>query len=650
MHTLRIAVRRLVRHPGFTLLNTSGLAIGLACALVALFYIRDEIRVDRFHADGDRTFLISLADSGQAAGETWLAYPVADAVAALPGVAGTTRSQPGWKNRLRVPGGEPVEREVRLAERDFFSFFSFPIASGSPQSALDSPDDIVLTQSTARALFGETEAVGQTVEFFQQRWGEPSVWLPLTVTAVALDPPTYTTIGFDAVATFAASPTEQYGDGDSWGMRWLQTYARLEAQVDPQAWAAALPERMADADPGENTWGRQFYQPIPLADAYFVEAEAGGAQFTGQRAFLRLFGLVALAVLVIAILNYVNLATARGLQMAREVGVRKAVGAGRGQVARGLLAEALLLVALAFGAAAALVLLTLPLFNTFFSKSIALGWDALPVWIGALGLMTLVGLLAGAYPALVLSRFDPARVLKSGPHGAVGGSWLRRGLVVTQFAATIGLLVFTGFVFQQIDHVQSRYPLPDDARLAVLDVPEEWATRTPVLKAALSDLPGVRATAAADAVPGRTGMSFGITNDGEPLMMTGIFGDRDYLDVIRLPIAHRAPPRASDAPFGAWVNEATMRQLGQEWAPDVMLPFGLMNGGMSNGISARESAPAAGVLTDFPFESLRKPIEPLFFGEQPDSSDFAFIVAEVASADLAAFQATLPGVWSLFSS
>ena len=646
MHSLRLAARRLRRHPGFTLLNASGLAIGLACALLALFYIRDETRVDRFHADGDRIVAIALTDSARTELNTWISYPVATAMAELPEVEATMRVSGPATRQLRVAGGqESVEVGVATTEADFFSFFSFPLVAGAAPSALADPNDLVLTESTAQALFGDADPVGQTVEYFARSWTGPGEWKPQTVTAIAQDPPSHTTIKFGAVNRFEILESEDYGDETSWTSLWLNTYARLSQNADVQAFIDALPERMATVDPNnapDTEWERDFYTAVSLPSVYF--ATSSGRGFSGRSAFMNLFGLIALAVLVIAILNYVNLATARGTAMAKEVGVRKAVGAGRGQVTRQLLAEALLLVAGAFGLAVGLVLIGLPLFNTFFGKEITIGWDAAPVWAGAVGLMVVVGLAAGAYPALVLSRFRPARVLRGGVASTGGGSWLRRGLVVTQFAATMGLLVFTGFVFRQLDHVESRYNLPDHTRIAIVSMPtEEWTTRTSALKDRLLRLPGVQDVAAGSSAPGGGTSVRGVQHEGQPLMMTALYVDRDYMRVMDMPMTHEATQRASDPPFRLFVNETLFDRLGTTWSDGVLAsPSVPVLSSLSNG----DATPLAGVLTDFPWRSLRDPIDPTFLIEVPDTMRFNYLVANVVEADVTEFQAALTALWT----
>ncbi len=643
MHSIRLAFRRLRRHPGFTLLNASGLAIGLACALLALFYIRDETRVDRFHQDADRIYSVVMTDTLLAPETPLTPYPLGLALAEQAEVVSVMRASRGSVGRMRVAGqADEVRERLLMTDAGFFDFFSFPLLGGAP-SPLAEPDGLVLTPTTAGALFGEVSPLGQIVEVFKP-WPQPT-WVPLRVTAVAAAPPAHSTIGFGAVARYEAL-RDDYADADRWGMSSYLTYVRLAPGVDGAAFAAGFPDRVKTLDPIADNWNGRRFITLPLTDMYLSGIEDNSA-FTGQAAYMKLFGAIALVILLIAVLNYVNLATASGMRMAREVGVRKAVGAERGQVARGLLAEAQLLVALSLVLSAVLVALALPLVNAFFGKGIAaFTTDALPIWASAVGLMIGVGLLAGAYPALALSRFSPARVLRSGRVGDAGGTWLRRGLVVTQFAATIGLLVFTASVFRQLDHVESRYPMAEDSRLAVLDLESEWIKRSSTVESALSSLPGVTGTAASTGVPGQIGNRYGYTPPGGDIeIIAGFFGDRDFAALIGLPMAHQSAERSGPEAYRLFVNEQAMERAGLDWSPGVAFPLGLAEGG----VDARETTPTAGVLADFPYESLRTPVEPLFYGEAPDTSRFEYVVTRIDRDSVQAFQAALGPVWTQFS-
>ena len=465
-------------------------------------------------------------------------YPLRLALAEQAEVTSVMRRSGGGPTRMRIPGAtDEIRPRVLMTDAGFFDFFSFPLISGAPQPLADL-SGLVLTPETAQMLFGDADAVGQVVEVFKP-WPTPT-WVPLTVTAIAaraacaLDDRVWRRRPLRGAARRLRRPRQM-------GHEQLPQLRPPRARRRRSRLRCRTSSRIQAVDPISDMWSGRRFAALPMTDFYLSGIEESSA-FTGKAGYMKLFGAIALVILLIAILNYVNLATASGMRMAREVGVRKAVGSGRGQVARGLLVEALLLVGLSFALSVGLVLLATPLVNSFFDKGIVLGWDALPVWAGAFGLMLVVGIVAGAYPALVLSRFSPARVLKSGPQGAVGGTWLRRGLVVTQFAATIGLLIFTASVFRQLDHVESRYPMPDDSRLAVLSLEREWGKRSATVEQALAELPGVIGTAASTGVPGQIGNRYGFLPDGPDAdfdIIAGFFGDRDFADLLGLPTAHR---------------------------------------------------------------------------------------------------------------
>ena len=640
-HYVKTALRHLRREKGYALLNATGLALGLACAFLAVLYIRDETSFDRFHAGGERLLMLASADTLDVPQYEATPYPLAPLLADMPEVEMALRADWGSKRRMRRPGGQEVELRLLLTEPGFFSFFSFPLVHGSA-AALDAPDGAVLTRKGAQALFGSADPTGEVVEYYKP-WPAPGRWVPLQVAAVAADPPATSTVQFDAVANLTLLGEEQLAP-DGWGASWLRTYARLRQGVDFDAYAPAMTHRVAATDTLNGRRDRRFVA-MPLADYYFSDLHSGSS-FTGRRGYLRLFGAIALVVLLIAMFNYVNLSTVRSLRRAREVGVRKAVGAEGGQVARQMLVEAVLLATGAFGVALALVWMVLPAFNGFFGKSVALSplRDA-DLLLALLGGAVLTGALAGLYPAFVLARYRPTTVLKAGTPGGPGGAWLRRGLVVAQFAATVGLLVYTGILFNQIDYLRSRYPLPEKARLVTLEVPNEWQHRTPTLKAALRALPGVNGVTATTAVPGQVRNSYGVRDSlGNDYWFAGIQADRDYADVMRLDLVHQAPGTPA-GPLRLFLNETAMKTLGKPWAPGVTAPLGLVN----NGISGSGESEVAGVMRNFPFASLREPIEPLFLAEGADTLDYWMIVARVEAARLADFLSALPGVWAQFS-
>ncbi len=624
-HYVTIAFRSLRRHAGYAFLNAFGLALGLACAFLAVLFIRDELGQDAFHEKADRIMLVSSAN-------LTTPWPLADAIREyVPGVETVVRT--GWNGSLvRLPGEtqqREIEGSIKLVDSTFLDVFTFPLAQGDARTALDRIDGLVVTEREARSLFGTTDAMGKTLDVQVS-----NMWHTLTVTGIAENPPKNTTVGFSALARLELHDAK-YREPDSWGASMYNTYALLENGVTRAAFDTSLVAMGKAHDPhfkGE-TYTRTFFS-TPLRDFYLSGLggyRAGG--FTGDVRYLKLFGAIALVVLLIASINYVNLATARGVERAREVGVRKAVGAGRAQVSRQILVESMLLALGAGLLALALRPSHCPPSTRFSTRACRWAWQTRGSWPACWASRWLTGVLAGVYPALVLARYKPTRVLKAGTPAGPGGSWLRRGLVVTQFAATIGLLVYTGLVFKQIDFLSSRYPLPENARLVTLEVPSEWQSRTPTIKNALADLPGTEGVAATTGLPGRVGMYFGVRDSaGTDLTFAAVKGDRDFIRVMNLEeTAGDADP--PDVPLRMFINEAGMRLMNKPWKPGVTAPLGIIN----NGISSEGETEIAGVLRDFPFKSLREPIEPLMFTEGVDTLDYGMVVARVdasAAADI----------------
>lgn len=606
---LRIAFRTLRKRTGYTLINVGGLGLGITVCLLMGLYVQEELRYDRFHEKADRIAMLAKDDDGHLSMST--PYPLADALEA--NVAGVTRAvRTGYAHAVDVqrPGtGQESERRVLLADAGFFDMFSFPAVAGDPSTALDTPEGAVLTRSLATDLFGEANPVGQALAFE----GRDTTY-QVTVKGVVEDVPTTSTIQFDLVASLNLRNASQR-QPDSWGARMYLTYVEMGHPVDAvalgkQATQALLP--LAGED-------RASYAAIALPD-YYLSDQSITDGFRGQRRYVYIFGAVALFILLIACINYVNLAMARSLERAKEVGVRKSVGASRQQLVGQFLGEALLLSGAALLVALALMTLLLPAFNTLFGTKLSVSWETHGLVLLLLSVLTVaVGVAAGLYPALVLSRYQPSRVLRgSGATMAAGGGWLRRVLVVTQFAASAALIVATLIIYQQLGYMQTKNLGFNGSQVVVIDLPTaEMQQRSEVIRQEVEAHTGIQQVSLTNAIPGRFYGEIGysmnqVTAEAPTEAATFSFNpgtiDRAYVATLGMEFlaGHDFAYDAAGVPIerGYLFNETAARTLG--WTPEEAV-------GKEINLLGADAAPLPilGVLRDFHVRSLHDAIIPV---------------------------------------
>ena len=458
LNNLKIAWRTLLRHRTYSGINLAGLAVGLATTLLILLWIHHELRYDRFHTNHDRIYRVMLnlsPPSGVTQTYESVPMPMTDALKReIPGVARATRFS--WGERtLFSYGDKSITEEGRSVEPDFLKMFHFPLLKGDPATALTEPNTVLITERLARKYFGATNPVGKVIRIDQTT--------NCKVVGVLADVPTNSTLRFDYLRPFQAKKIQSA----DWADNNIQVFAMLTPGASAETVQIQL-QRMI-----------RRHLPTMKDRAYFLQAMndwylrtdfrngryAGG----GRIVYVRLFGLVAFFVLSIACINFMNLSTARAMQRAKEVGVRKAIGANQPMLIRQFLGESLLLTFLAGGLAVGLVLLVLPFFNELLGKpyfnapaenQIFIDWQNPWYYVAYFGVLLLTGLLAGLYPAFVLSSFQPVRVLKGFRNYTVRAGWLRlptirESLVVVQFMASILLLIGTVVVYQQIRFIQN---------------------------------------------------------------------------------------------------------------------------------------------------------------------------------------------------
>jgi putative ABC transport system permease protein len=436
---LTIAFRNLVRQKGYAFINIAGLAVGLtACLLIGLF-VRHELSYDRIHSKAERIFRLVLVTNG-------FRTPLVPEIVAseleetVPEVEQAVRFQPPPFHLLVQAGGkQDYEDGVFWAEQGFFDIFSFEPVEGDLNQALAEPGSIVLTRSIAEKYFGQESPIGQPVSVLSPD--------PYTVRAVVEDVSDNSSIQFTMVA-------HREERSRTWGLQMAEAYVLVRPGVSTEEFKTILSDYAQQSEMA-STLGYRF-DIQPLAEFRLNPNLNASVEISGPRVYSVIFSGAALLILLIACINYMNLATARSMRRAREVGIRKVVGARRSQLAWQFIAESLITSSLAVILAVALLTVLLPVFSSTVGADLSLqsingtGWVALVA-----GLILFVGLLSGSYPALMLSGFQPVRVLKGSPAGARGAAGARKALVVFQFSASVALIVGSLVVWRQMEYVRT---------------------------------------------------------------------------------------------------------------------------------------------------------------------------------------------------
>lgn len=464
---LKIAVRSLLKQKLYSGINIFGLALGMACALLIGLWVKDELSYDRFLPDAERIHYVrvNFPYNGETVTNFTTPGPLYEAIAKdVPQIAVSTKIN--WGNETLVKVGEKAAKQYgRYATDAFFDVFDLPALYGNPKAALAQPDKIVITRKMAETYFPNGLALGKTLQLDNNKF--------YTVGAIIEDIPINATVRFDWLVNFKVQEEPWM---KTWGNNSFQTYVRLK----PTATVARAEATMKGiypryADKGNDT-GIPILQPITNMHLYseYKDGEAVG----GRIEYVRIFSIVALFILLIACINFMNLATARSAMRAKEVGVRKVVGALRSSLIGQFLSESLLTSLLSVVLALIMVWLVLPTFNTIFEKQLTLNLAEPVLWLIILVLVVVTGILSGSYPALFLSSLQPIRILKGRLQVGAGPALFRRALVVFQFSLSIFLIVGMLAVGRQMDYLKTKNLGLD--RENVVYVPLEGAIAQPV--------------------------------------------------------------------------------------------------------------------------------------------------------------------------
>ena len=469
------AWRNLTRNKVYSVLNILGLSIGMAVALLIGLWVHYQYSFDRFFPNYQRVYSVHLRFTRNGERYQMASSPLPLSAALkkdIPGIQYAVHTD--WMgNHGLVAGNNKTVLPGAMAEEDFFKIFPCTIVKGSLAFPQKNSYSIVLTQSTAKALFGDKNPIGRTVRIDDKQ--------DLAVVAIIHDLPANSTLSFSFVVPFdywVQTDAWVAKNLNDWNNNSFQTYVKLKpgvsyAQVEPRL-NTILDTYVAD---NKEYKGEVFFQP--MQDWHLYGNFTAGYQDGGFIEYVRLFSIVGLLVLLIACVNFMNLSTARSEKRAREVGVRKAIGSQRRHLILQFLVESLVITAVAGGFALVLTQLALPSFDLLTGNSIAMPWDSAIFWAMTAGYILLTGLLAGSRPAFYLSSFRPVNVLKG--KIATGAVWPRRILVVLQFSCSVALIISTFLIYQQVQHAKDRPSGYDSDRLVTTDGSVDLARNYPAL-------------------------------------------------------------------------------------------------------------------------------------------------------------------------
>ncbi|MEO0425343.1 MAG: ABC transporter permease, partial [Pseudomonadota bacterium] len=500
---LRVAWRHIAGNPLFSTINVIGLAIGLASCIVITLFVRYELSYDKHWVDADRTHRVVRDFYGNNLRLAAVAPPIGPLLQQdFPEVEDQVRMLVPGQITLVVDGEPRVEDHMVVADTHAIDFLGLEVLEGDRASALASPTSLVMTRRGAERYFGSESAVGKTLQLMGR--------LELTVTAVIEDLPTNTHMAFEMLASITAVPLLLGEDQlENWGSNNYYTYLRLQPGTSPEALEERFPGFLIK-HLGENANDGTGLELQAIGDIHLHSNRDAEWRANGSINNVYTFSAVALFVLLIACINFMNLTTALSTQRAKEVGVRKVIGASRGQLVAQFLGESILLTALAMLLAVALVELTLPLFASFVERPLEIDLLSPNALLALVGGTLLVGVFAGSYPALFLSQFRPAQVLK-GRDASTGSNLLRRVLVVFQFATSIALLIATGVVMLQMQYARNLDLGYDKSRNLTSGLPffaPLWELYEP-MKQALEAHPDIESAVYSSRVPGMQNLDGG---------------------------------------------------------------------------------------------------------------------------------------------
>ncbi len=631
---LKIAFRSALRYKGYSFINVAGLSLGMACSILVLLWVRDELSFDRFHTNADTLYRVEEDQhySGKIFHVNVTPFPVAPAFKAeIPEVQDATRLS--WNMVFVARYGDKVflQDDILAVDPAFLQMFSFPLLKGDPAAALQEPRSIILTEEIAGKFFGDADPMGQVITLGEQN--------DFVVTGIMADVPGNSSIQFKMLVPFSFM-REMGWYYDAWGSNSIVTYL----QVPDAAAVPVVNQKMTELVHSHNEDSETDFVLQPLTDVH-LHAYFGYGRPTGAIQYVYIFSLVALFVLLLACINFMNLSTARSANRTKEIGIRKVSGALRGHVAGQFMGESIFLAFISLVLALVVVASLLPVFNQLAGKTVHPDVLTQPgVLAGLVAVTLLTGIVSGSYPALFLSAFRPVSVLKGTLQSGVKSAALRKVLVVVQFSLSILLIIGTTVVYQQVQYMKSKDLGFDKEQLLYIGMVDEVRSSYGSLRARFLQHPEIMSvTAVRQPPPGIGSSSSGAEWPGkdpeQEVLISHLAVDYGYLETMKITLAegrsfspHFPSDALNDSTGNFLINESLAQIIGIKPAAGLDLSFWGRKGKI------------VGVMKDYHFGSVRREIGPLAIAlDQPE--DLRFILLRLRPGEVEAAIEALRTVW-----
>ena len=641
-HYFKAALKGLNKNKGFTAINIVGLSIGIAACLLIVLYVVNELSYDKYNINGNRIYRITENARLNGNENSWASTekPLKEALTSLPEIEKTTRLIPKTSlfitpQKFFVKKGNTSieEKNVVFAESSLFDVFTLPMIEGNPSSSLSEPNSVVITESTARKYFNQVNVVGKTITI-----NDSNVY---KITGVIKDIPSKSHFNYDFFLSYSSIPESR---SDSWGYSGIHNYVLVKPGADIHKLETEIRAIEIKNYPPSMTEGGNYLNIVltPLFDIHLKSTSQGELNPGGNIQYIYIFSAIALFILLIACVNFINLSTARSANRSKEVGIRKVLGSSRKMLIAQFLSESMLVTFISAIIALTLVWMILPVFNQIADTNINLTTASLSWFVPTLaGVVLIIGLIAGAYPAFYLSAFKPILVLKGKLASGFKRSFLRGFLVVFQFSISIFLIIGTLVIYKQLSFIHNKDLGFTRSQMLVIKNTNLLGDQAKIFKQNLKQLPGIEDVTMSTYLP-----------TGKERNMTGLFPelpidikqdvlsefwtvDEDYLKTLNIQlIAGRnfSNQMASDS-SALIVNEVFQKKFGFKDA---------LNKTVYRDSYGIQPYHIIGVVKDFNFSSLRDNIKPLalVFGV-----DNGAITAKVKTTNLPVLMSRIENKW-----